>query len=821
MHAFFLEELVIRDGQLLAIAVASGLSQHLRGIQRKDTVIFRRGLPRLIAAMLFMLPHGPEVAAQMPGQTTPELPQMEIVQTPHGARASVGDETIEITVCAESVIHVVAKPNARITEEKQPWMLDAPESCPGAHFSYARDSKSAVISTGTLKLVWSLEHGNISFRTGSGDSLFQETPNVPRTYKPVEVNGEQTFQTKDRFSPDATEALYGLGQHQSGLFNYRGATVELAQNNTDVAIPFMVSSKGYGVLWNTAAFTYVDNRFPLELTFTSAVGKSIDYYFIYGPEIDTVIHEYRSMTGHTPMLPKWAYGFFQSKDRYVSLNEIRDIATRYRREHIPLDAMVQDWFWWKTEGDPQFNANYHDVPEDLRALHQDNVHTMISVWGLLDPRSNTYSALNKENLLISDAHVYDASSPQARDIYWNQLPKKLLAQGWDAFWLDSAEPEEYWPHLGDAILQSRRIELGNGAEYTNVFPLLHTLGVQDHWKAATESKRVFLLTRSAFLGQQRVGATVWSGDVYSTYWGLSHQVPAGLNFALSGYPYWTTDIGGYWPPYAGSLEESNYQELYTRWFEFGAFCPVFRTHGHRPHNEMWTYDHVEPILINYDKLRYRLMPYIYSLAWKVTSQDYTIQRPLVMDWRTDSATWNIGDQFMFGPAILVNPVLKASANHRSVYLPAAAKWYDFWTGMTQRGSQEIEADAPLDRMPLFVRAGSIIPMGPEIQYAMEDPSGPIEIRVYQGADGEFALYEDSGDTYDYQRGQHSVISIRWDDQSGVLTIGARDGSFFGMIEKRIFRVVLVDGNHGIGEGITANPDKEVMYDGKEIKVNMR
>ena len=670
-------------------------------------------------------------------------------------------------------------------------------------------------------MTFGLERGNVSFRTRSGQTLLDEGSNVPRTYNPVELNGEHTFQVKDRFSPDATEAIYGLGQHQNGLFNYRGATVELVQNNTDIAIPFMISSKGYGLIWNTAALTYVDNRFPLELTLTSIAGKSIDYYFIYGPEIDALIHEYRSMTGHSPMLPKWAFGFFQSKDRYVSLDEIRSIAARYRREHIPLDAMVQDWFWWKKEGDPDFNSNYHDVSGDLDVLHNANVHTMISVWGLLDPQSDTYEALNQKNLLISSAHVYDASSPQAREIFWKQLPEKLLAQGWDAFWLDSAEPEEYWPHLGDAILQYRRIAIGNGAEYTNVFPLMHTLGIQDHWKSDTERKRVFLLTRSAFLGQQRVGATVWSGDVYSTYWGLSHQVPAGLNFALSGYPYWTTDIGGYWPPYQGSVEDPAYQELYARWFEFGAFCPIFRTHGHRPHNEMWTYDRVEPTLIRYDKLRYRLMPYIYSLAWKVASQDYTIQRPLVMDWRTDPETWNIGDQFMFGPAILVNPVLKANATHRTVYLPDAAKWYDFWTGTTLNGSQEVEVEAPLDRTPLFVRAGSIIPMGPEIEYATQDPAGATEVRVYRGADGQFALYDDAGDGYDYQRGWYSLIPIRWDDQSGVLTIGTRDGTFPGMVEKRVFRVVLVDSGHGVGEGITATADKEIMYEGKEIKINTR
>ena len=375
--------------------------------------------------------------------------------------------------------------------------------------------------------------------------------------------------------------------------------------------------------------------------------------------------------------------------------------------------------------------------------------------------------------------------------------------------------------MGDAILRNKQLAIGNGAEYTNIFPLMHTMGVQEHWRQTSEQKRVFLLTRSAFLGQQRVGATVWSGDVYSTYWALNHQVAAGLNFALSGYPYWTTDIGGYWPPIDFFFNVTEYKELYTRWFEFGTFCPVFRSHGHRPNNEMWTYDKVEPILISYDKLRYRLMPYIYSLAWKVTNEDYTIQRPLVMDWRKDAKTWNIGDQFMFGPAILVNPVLEKEATHRRVYLPASPAWYDFWTGKTVKGGQEIEAEAPLDRMPLFIRAGSILPMGPEIEYATQNPGGPLELRIYRGADGSFDLYEDSGDSYDYEKGQHAVIPIKWDEAGGKLTMGARVGSYAGMVEQRSIRVVVVSENHGSGPETSAKADQEFVYTGKEKQIHLR
>jgi alpha-D-xyloside xylohydrolase len=775
----------------------------------------RRG--GILAAICFLFVR--TANAQTLGQQMPDQPVVAANQSDDGLRATVGNEELAISVCGDSIIHVVATPGQPVKTSPKPWMLDPAQSCSGARFKFAKSDSAATLETAQLKVEFSLKRGNLTFHSLAGDRLLREGDSIPRTYDPAEVNGEHTYRVTERFSPDATEGFYGLGQHQNGMFNYRGATIELGQNNTDVAIPFLVSSKGYAILWNTASLTYVDNRFPLELSFSSIAGNALDYYFIYGPEMDSIIHQYRNMTGHAPMLPKWAYGFFQSKDRYVSLDEILTIARRYREEHIPLDAIVQDWFWWKTEGDPIFNANYHDVPKDLETLHQLHVHAMISVWGLFDPASENFKKLSAQNFDVPKAHVYDATNPVAREFYWNNLAGKLFAQGWDAFWLDSAEPEEYWPHMGDAILRNKQLAIGNGAEFTNIYPLLHTSGIQEHWKAATDQKRVFLLTRSAFLGQQRVGATVWSGDVYSTYWGLAHQVPAGLNFALSGYPYWTTDIGGYWPPYDGAIQEPAYQELYARWFEFGTFCPIFRTHGHRPQNEMWTYDKVEPILIAYDKLRYRLMPYIYSLAWKVTDQDYTIQRPLVMDWRTDPNTFNIADQFMFGPAIMVNPVLKADATRRNVYLPDSPVWYDFWTGVAVKGGRDVEADAPLDRLPLYVRAGSILPLGPEIEYATENAGGPIELRIYRGANGSFDLYEDSGDTYDYQKGLHSIIPIRWDDKSGTLTIGARIGSFPGMVDKRQFDIVFVKENHGVGASILTNFDREVTYEGTEAHVS--
>jgi len=749
----------------------------------------------------------------------PPLPPVKYAPAPDGMTAMVGNETVRISVCRSTVIHFVAAPGSPSTAaQNQPWMLDAKESCPGAKFQVSQTADEAILATDALKVRLSLKWGNVQYSTAGDESLLRERNAIPRTYEPAELNGEKTFHVEDRFAPDASEGFYGLGQHQSGMFNYRGATVELAQNNTDVAIPLLLSSKGYALMWNSASLTCVDNRFPLELNLSSLAGHSVDYYLIYGPEMDQIIHEYRNLTGHAPMLPKWAYGFFQSKDRYVSQDEVLSVAHRYREEHIPLDAVVQDWFWWKAEGDPVFNSNFPDVPAELRRLHDEHVHAMISVWGLFDTQSENYGELTARHFDVPDAHVYDATNPKARDFYWDRLVGKLFSQGWDAFWLDSAEPEEYWPHMGDAILRNKRIAIGNGAEYTNLFPLLHTLGVQQHWRATTESKRVFLLTRSAFLGQQRVGATVWSGDVYGSYWGLRHQVAAGLNFALSGYPYWTTDIGGYWPPHDNPLADPKYQELYARWFEYGVFCPIFRTHGHRPQNEIWSYDQVEPILIEYDKLRYRLLPYIYSLAWRVTHGDYTIQRPLVMDWRTDAATRDIGDQFMFGPAILVSPVLAPDAAVRSLYLPDSPAWYDFWTGALQKGGRRIEADAPLERIPLYVRAGSILPLGPEIEYAEEKPAGPVELRIYPGADGDFELYQDAGDSYDYEDGAYCIVPIHWSESTRTLTIGNREGGYPSMPRSIQFNIVWVSGERGSGAAPVANPDKVVEYTGKTISL---
>lgn len=730
-----------------------------------------------------------------------------------------GVETLDITACGPGVLHIVAGPDqARAASSKQPWLV---KQCQAQPLNVSRSAATVTVGGPQVKIAIALDGAVLKFEDLAGHVLLQEDSRGPRSYEPEVVNGQKLYRVSDRFVPGVHEGLYGLGQHQDGMFNYRGGVVELGQTNTSVAVPLLISSKGYGILWNTASRSWFNNRFPREMKLTSDAAHALDYYFLYGPAIDTVLHHYRDLTGHAPLFAKWAYGFVQSKDRYTSAKQLLDIAGEYRSHNVPLDLIVQDWFWWKLRGDPEYSADYlkpyPNVPQALDTLHREHVHAMISVWAKFDPASNTYHEMQQHNYLILGTKDYDPTNPGARNLYWNLLVGKLFAQGWDGFWLDASEPEGN-QGISDAILYGKHLFIGNGAVYTNIFPLMHTGNVYTHWRQTGSHKRVFLLTRSAFLGQQRYAAVTWSGDVYTSWWALQRQVPAGLNFALSGIPYWTTDIGGYSPTRDPS--DPRYQELYTRWYEYGAFCPIFRTHGHRPSNEVFSYGKMTPILVKYDKLRYRLMPYIYSLAWRVTSDDATIMRPLVMDWRTDPKVWNIGNQFMFGPSILVNPVTVEGATSRSVYLPPAAGWYDFWTGKRLNGAQRVEAQAPIERIPLYVRAGSILPMGPEIEYANQKPDSPIELRIYPGADGSFDLYEDAGNGYEYKQGAHSLIPIHWNDQSHTVTLGQRQGQYAGMENEITFRVVLVNPGHGVGEGVSPAFDREIQYTGKQVSVSL-
>jgi alpha-D-xyloside xylohydrolase len=754
-------------------------------------------------------------------QWNPLNPVTGVKQQADGVVLTMRVGTLRLLVCSDSIVRVTYAPDAGIPDTPQYDVIK--QSWPAAQWALKASDGDIQLVTATMKVTVVKKDGTILFADASGKKLFQD---YDRTLTAVEVNGEKTYHA-EMFSNlwDSTEAFYGLGQHQAGVWNYHGESVDLSQANTNISVPMFLSSNGYGIFWSNTSRSRFNNRFPHELYLSSEVADTVDYYFLYGPDFDKIIGSYREMTGAAPMFGKWAYGFWQCKNKYESQAEVLRVAHKYRELHIPVDNIVQDWFWWNIMGEPVFNKNYPDPKGMIEDLHKDNFHVMFSFWPYFRPGSPVYDEMDKRGYFIDKTKVsgfhpagqalYDAFNPAARAYYWQLIDKGLFKIGADAWWLDTDEPETEGHET--SILVNNKVGLGSGARYANLYPLMTTTAVYEGQRKSSDQKRVFILSRSAFSGAQRNSIAAWSGDVESNWLSFARQIPAGLNFALSGIPYWTTDIGGF---IIGNPDDPAYRELFVRWFEYGTFCPIFRLHGTRTtnQNELWSYGpDAQKILTNYDRLRYRLMPYIYSLAWKTTNEAYTPMRALAMDFRTDTRALNIGDQFMFGPALLVNPVTEPSAVSRRVYLPKA-KWYDFWTGQGIDGGTMIEAAAPLDRMPIFVRAGSIIPLGPDVEYATEKPADPIELRIYSGADASFTLYEDENDNYDYEKGARATIRIAWDDAGRKLTIGERQGQFPGMLTARTFRIVIVGDNHGTGIEPTTPPDTVVEYSGKPITI---
>jgi alpha-D-xyloside xylohydrolase len=773
------------------------------------------------SASLYLL-YFSAVAPCLLAQWAPLNPVTSADPQPDGVVLVLQSGFLRFQVCSDSIVHVVYSKERDVPQRTD--FLVTKKSWPRTEFTLdSHDPKLVTLTTSRLKIEITRADSSVVFIDSLGHKLTQEST---RTLTPVEVNGERTYHS-ERFVNmwDTQEAFYGLGQHQAGVWNYRGESVDLSQDNTNISIPLLLSSNGYGIFWNNGSRSRFDNRFVHAFYWSSEVSDSMDYYFFYGPDFDRLIADYRELTGTAPLFGKWAYGYWQCKNRYDSQAELLAIAQKYRDLHIPLDNIVQDWFWWNTMGEPVFNKNYPDPKGMIGALHKNNVHLMISVWPYFRPGSSVYDDMDKRGFFIDRTKVqsfhpprmalYDAFNPDARKYYWSLMNEALFKIGADAWWLDTTEPETEGRETN--LLVTNKVAIGNGARYANEFPLLTSTAVYEGQREASDKKRVFILSRSAYAGAQRNAVTTWSGDVDPNWETFRRQIPAGLNYSLSGLPYWTTDIGGF---VAANPDDPAYRELFVRWFEFGTFCPIFRVHGTRTtnQNELWSYGpDAQKTLVAYDNLRYRLMPYIYSLAWKTTSEGYTIMRPLIMDFREDIRAQNIGDQFLFGPAILVNPVTEPGATARHLYLPAAT-WYDFWTGATIQGGRALEAPAPIDRMPLYVRAGSILLLGPDVEYAAEKSADPIEVRVYRGANGAFTLYEDENDTYNYEKGAYSTIPFSWDTATHTLTIGDRTGSFPGMLEDRAFRVVFVSENHGTGGALTENADRTVRYSGKKISL---
>jgi alpha-D-xyloside xylohydrolase len=730
-----------------------------------------------------------------------------------GVAFKINENRMKLQVFSPGAIRVVYGSDDAIAKTKSFAVTAKPAS---AGWKVVDDANEVRLITDKIEAHVNKLSGVLSFYDANGLVILAE-----------KENGERFL--KQSFELSGEEAIYGLGQHPNGLMNYRGASIRLRQENGEIAVPMLISSNGYGVLWDNPAVTNVKVGSAVEanslLTISSEAADVVDYYFIYGPQLDEVIAGYRQLTGAAPMMSKWTWGFWQCRERYKTQKELLDVVAEYRKRGIGLDGIIQDWQYWRPGqwGSHEFDPRrYTDPTAMVKEVHDANAHIIVSVWPKFDPNTKNALELEKAGAIYSRTYPsvypkgqsrwYDSFNLKGRLIYWKQISKNLFSRGFDGWWLDASEPE-----LSGKWGEMRNIATaqGPGAKVYNAWPLLHTTAVYQGQRAETSARRVFILTRSAYAGQQRNAAVAWSGDIKGTWDVLAKQIPAGLNFSISGIPYWNTDIGGF---FSGNPSDPNYAELFTRWFEFGAFCPMFRVHGTNYPKEIWKFNEAtQRIMGEYIKLRYHLLPYIYSCSWLVTSRGCTMMRPLVMDFRDDANVFDINDQYMFGPDLMINPVTQRGAMSRNVYLPKGTQWTDFWTGKSYAGGQTVNTAATIETMPIFIRAGSIIPYGPAIEYATQS-NDPIELRVYRGADGASMLYEDEGDNYNYEKGIYFTIEFAWSQSQQTLTIGSRQGKFPGMRNNRMFHIVWVSPNHGQGISLADKPDKVVEYSGKELKI---
>jgi alpha-D-xyloside xylohydrolase len=743
------------------------------------------------------------------------------------ALITLADGVLRIAPCEHSMVRISYAPASQIPDLSNLYITE--KACVPAVFTVVDTAKEIEVQAAGIHVSVNRNSGAVSFEDKEHNKLLSESDwPFPRS---VSSGGAEGSRASVWFALTPEDKLYGLGQHQHGLLNQRGLQMELSQDNTNISIPFFLSSKGYGVLWNNSSVTEWNNRFLPVLKISSSVSEAVDYYFIYGPEFDQIVAGYRQLTGAPPIFPRWAYGYWQSKLAYASQSELLTVAAKYRSLNIPLDNMILD-AGWETNGFGSriFNPRFPDPRGMIQQLHDEHVHLMVSVWPLFTPGSANYDEMLKQDGFLNSgkysipaytagSRLYDAFNAQARKTYWAQIQKSLLDLGVDAFWMDSTEPGDLYAEERGSMLEGAKTALGDGSRFENMYPLMTTKAIYEGQRNVTDRKRVFILSRSAFVGMQKNAAAVWSGDTAADFETLKRQIPAGLNYSMSGLPYWTTDIGGFT---GGDPNDPAYRDLFVRWFEFGSMCPIFRVHGFRKtnENELWAYGpRAQKILTFYDRLHYRLLPYIYSNAAQTTFDGFTPMRALAFDFRQDPQALEIGDEFMYGRSLLVAPVTDAASQQRRVYLPKGATWYDFWTGTRIKGGQRTIKAAPLSVMPLYIRAGSILPLGPEEEYSDQHSSGPLEVRIYAGADGDLNLYDDDGASYDYEKGAHARIAMHWDDKTKVLKIGAREGSFEGMQNRCVLHFILVRPAHGVGEH-TGTWDRSVVYTGEPLKVQM-
>jgi len=755
---------------------------------------------------------------------------------------------MKIKICRDDIIEVkytvfdeFSKKESLVVNNK--WLTKT-------SFKVTEAKGSVIITTTKLKLVINKATNAITYFDKNGHIITTEDKEDNKSMRAATIAGINTYNCSSQFNSPADEALFGLGCHPEDTLsiNYKGRNQDMLIKYMTGAIPVLLSTKGYGLMWDnySASNFYGAEAGNTKFKYVSESGKQVDYYFFYGPDFDHIINLYRIATGKAPMFGKWAFGLFQSQDRYKSQQEILSVKDNYRKNNIPVDVLVQDWYWWAPLPIGSHVMNHDRYPDPkgmIDELHKANIHAMISIWPVFGSGTKDYDALKSKGYLTTitwDNFVthtwdtyYDAHNPKARALYWQQARDSVVKRyGWDAWWVDQCEPDN------GALLDERRkadFSVGKGIDYFNTYSLEHSKGIYQGWRKDIPNKRAFFLIRQSFAGEQRNAATLWSSDVTTTFNALRNQVPQGINACASGIPYWTSDIGGYISKTSPdgipdwSLPEN--RELFTRWFQFGTFSPIMRIHGKGERalfSNNWD-ENTKAILLKYDKLRYRLLPYIYSLAGRVTTENYTIMRALAFDFRNDKNIYSIPDQYMFGPAFLVNPVTEpmytgssaaTGKTTRNVYLPAPAKWYDFYTGKQYDGGQTIAAAAPIDIIPLYIKAGSIIPMGPVMQYATEKPANNIELRVYPGADGQFEYYEDENDNYNYEKGKYATFKFSWNDKTHQLTISDTKGSFNGMLKKHTFNIVLVNGEHGANVNIVNRADKVITYTGKAITVKI-
>ena len=754
-----------------------------------------------------------------------------------------------------SIVHVV-----KSMEGKQPKSLVVTAKPQGVGVSHNGNTWRS----GSLTVRQDPSSKCLTFLTANGKVLLRE--------KECFYNSGAWSGVCQRFTLDKDEAIYGLGTIQNGKMNRRGEHKRMEQSNLEDFQNVIQSIKGWGLYWDNYSPTQFDDD-ENGMSLASEVGEAIDYYFMYGGSADGVIAQMRFLTGDVPMFPLWTYGYWQSKERYKTANETLGIVQQYRKLGVPLDGIIQDWQYWGSNylwnGMDFLSEDFSNGPQMIDEVHKLGAHFMISIWASFGPMTKAYKELAEKDLLFdfetwpqsgltfwpprkdypSGVRVYDAFSPEARAIYWKYL-KTLYDYGTDAWWMDSTDPDCF---DGSAATYAHKAgqEGGTWRSLRNAFPLETVRGVYQAQRNVPCNKRVFIMTRSSFAGQQHYGSNMWSGDVNSSWDMLRKQVPAGLSFSLTGNPNFNTDIGGFFcgayntQGPASAPRNPQFQELYVRWMQYGLFCPVFRSHGADAPREIWqfgqkgepVYDAIEETI----QLRYRLLPYLYGTAWQVTSNDGSYMRPLFSDFAQDHRVWDMTDEFLFGQSILAAPILDPQYTEEKIirtdamtgwdkqftvdslqftvnwaetktaqkYLPKGANWYDFWTGKRYQGGQTVTLETQLNRVPMFVRAGSIVPMGPVMQYVGEKKWDNLELHVYPGADATFTLYEDEGDNYNYEKGVYATIPISWSERTRTLTIGERKGSYPSMLEQRSFTIVSPDGQK-----------LEIVYSGKERKIKI-